>query len=541
MLKCLVLVLLCVALVGAEDISCLTTNIPQSTTDYGMPNVAVVMRVPGTWTVVGPFDAESPFFYRTAFRFYNASNSVQLFPRDTQIVPSAALGVTTIKWEFFYPTFLVGTVKLKYTQLAHQRVRFSFNSTAVTSLDLTCSPDKLNSIYSGTIASGYVTIQAAKPIKRCDSNSTSFLDASWFSYSTHVCGSAVPGCTYFGRGSPCAAGTGFIPLDSQRMVWYCPASTNFSTALTSVSYTLTDGYVCDAADNHTVRHYGATSGDSRKLVLQYGVVPDDLVGYLIPSTSETHNNIIVDTYFPVVYANFTANKKTATVTHSTATSVERCTPYRALSNVLIEYQCPVEFKPWGATTPVWHLIGPAFHYRFANSYSVEASYSIDDELDNGLNAVVVNPYRIKEAYRLSAYTLLVRLSHVSFSLADPDNFIVHESALYNVSNVTRATASSYYLNFNEVNKLPDSSNLYVYFFPHDNIINSNLHLMSDAIKITNGAPDDDEDITYSDLSAGWKEGAYIGLACAGLVGLYILNWAYQYWNGGSKGYTRVRK
>ena len=539
-MKLLCLLLLVGAAWALEDISCFVTSISDTSNVARNPSVKVQMRIPGTWTVTGYSETETYHFYHSAFHLYNASNSVRLYAVEGGMVPSTSLGVTTLTWDLRYPSTIIGDVKIKYTRLPFQSVNFLFNGTAVNSLDLTCPTKQLTQLYAGTIVGDNVVLMANKPIKRCDSNTTSSIPASWFTYSTHTCTNNVPGCTYFNMGSICAT-SHLIPTDSTRMYWYCTKSANFSSDLNYLRYSVAAGVICDAADNHTVSHRGASSGDSLFLEITNGLRDgNELQAMSIPvSESLAHDEIIVDVMYPVVFSNFSAIKTYVAVTHSSSLFVERCIVERALTATLIVYQCPLAFTPWPRTSPTFIAVGPKYVHSFPG-IGVETTYENDDELDTGDSSYFSHAVHIRDAYRLSANQVLLRATHTLPDLPHQSNVKVYLDKVYNASNITRASPSSFYANFDTTNALPDSSKLYTYVFPYVPYGSDEAFLYSTAVKVTDGAPDDTEDITFDDLDGPYKAAAYIGLATSGIVALAILYYGYHNCMPNSKGYQRAR-
>lgn len=521
-----------------ETISCHVTSAVNTDHLHRVPKTAIVVRIPGTWTASGGDFSETAYFYRTAFYLRNASNSVQLHSVDASTVPSAAFGANTITLSTNYPVSLIGSVKLAYNRIPYQAVNLFFNSTQVNSLDLTCAPKQLTTFYGGRFVNGKIIIMASKPVKRCDSNTTSALPASWFTYQTHTCDTGVSACLSFAQGSLCTEGE-FLPVDSSRVYWYCTASTNISSDVTYLDYSVLAGRVCDAADNHTVSHTGTTS-TSYMRITKAALSATSVHAVSLPVHGDTtHQEVVVDLMYPVNLANFTAAKTYLSLSHSSF-SVERCTADRLLTPPsLVVYKCPNEFTPHARVSYTWNLVGSQYVNRFGSVYSEQSAYPHDDELDSGQTGEFAYNTRIIEAYRLSANQLLVRMSHAATELPAADNIKVYLTKLYNVSNITRATASSFYANFDTTNALPDSDDLHVFHFPAAAIGSSAPMLYSEAIAVENGAPDDSEDVGIDDLTGAAKVGVYIALVASGVLGLIILYKASIYCHPQGTKYSRV--
>lgn len=523
-----------------EEITCRVTHVIDTSNRARMPYAHVQMRVPGTFVTSGQIETDGNHHFKTAFFLYNASNGVQLHTRETSYSIATELGVSYVSWTLDHFAYLVGPVNIKYDRLPFQVVNLFFNGTRIDSLDLTCPVTNLNAIYHGVITGGKVTMFTVKPAKRCDSNTTSAFPASWLTYVSHTCDSGVPGCTYFNRGSLCATGSDLLPVDSSRMQWYCTASANFSTDLLRLDYTVTSGLLCDAADNHTITHKSGTfTTDSNNLRVYYGLQTGQQNVVILPNEESLHDVAYVDVNYPVVFANFTQAKQYLAITHSSGLGMERCLPTRLITQSIIEFACADSFRPLPRETVSWVLVGNKYHYIFHGGHGVETTYANDDELDSGDTAVITTVNRITGVYRLSANQVLFRATHTVRDLPDADNLKFYESAVYNVSNVTRATATSFYANLNTANALPDSDHLKAYSFPIRPHSSTESMFYSTALTVTNGAPDDSVDVGIDDLTGAAKVGVYIALVAAGVLGLLILYKASMYCHPPGKGYNRV--
>lgn len=541
MLKLLLLVsVLATAAWAQEGITCTTTSQISTSHRHRSPTASIVVRIPGTWTVTGGDFSESAFFYRTAFRVHNVSGSVPIVPDDSSFLPTSALGVQTLVLTTKYPVALVGATKLTYNRLSFQSVNFVFNGTQVDKLELTCPPSRLTTVYGGVIAGGKIILMASKPVKRCESNTSSLIPASWFSYSAHTCTQGLSNCLSFARGSLCLE-SHLTPVDARRTHFYCTMSANISSDMATLDYTLQEGVLCDAADNHTVSHRGNAGSASFVRVTQGLLTGASSTAISLPNLIDNgHDEVVVDLQYPVDYTNFTAVKNALTVAHGSALFLERCIPIRQGTPSIIAFKCVNNFVPWARTTFTWNMIGNQFNHRFGAVHSQQATFPHDDELDAGIEGTFVFNYKITEAYRLSANQLLIRMSHPALVLPDKDNIKVYQSAVYNVSNITRATPSSFYANFDTSNALPKSDHLKVYHFPADPIEANAPMLFSEAVSVENGPPDDSEDITFADLDDPWKAAAYIGLATSAIVALAILYYGYHNCAPANRGYTRAK-
>lgn len=522
-----------------EGITCRVTHGIDTGNRARMPYTRVQMRIPGPFSIVGSDALDGNHFFRTAFFIYNASNNAQLHTQETTYDIATELGVSYVTWNLHYPAHMVGPVKIKYDRLPFQFVNFRFNNTALDSLDITCPVERLNTIYHGVITGGKVTLFTVKPIKRCDSNTTAAFPATWLTYSSHNCDDDLPGCVWFNRGSLCANGD-FLPVDSTRMQWYCTASANFSTDLTRLDYDITAGTLCDAVDNHTISHRsGLFTSDTNKLRVFNGLQTNQQNVIILPNKDSDHDVVWVDVNYPVVFANFTQAKQYLAITHSNTLGVERCSPVRLVTASIIEFMCAQGFAPLPREGVTWVLVGNKYHHVFHGDHALETTYDKDDELDDGFSGSITSVNRITGVYRLSANQVLFRASNTVRQLPNAANLKLFESKVYNVSNVTRATTTSFYANLNTANSLPDSDHLKAYSFPvvpHDS---TESMFYSTALAVTNGAPDDSEDVGIDDLTGAAKVGVYIALVASGVLGLIILYKASIYCHPQGKGYSRV--
>lgn len=537
------LLLLCSCARAQNNPSCYVTSKiagDDLTTQRSHPYVNVVVEFPGTYTVTGD-TGDARDFYRSAFHFYNASNDVQLFPNELDPTVSSALGVTSLRFAFYYLPSQVGSVKLKYTQQLCQTIRLRFNDTALTSLDLTCAPKKLNSAYMAVRHSSYISVYFSKPVKPCHSNGTDIILNSWFSLASVTCSPMVSECLSMADQGPCI-GAGLLPLNDQRMVYTCLGNTNFSSSMTRATYTILENQLCDVGDNHTVSSYG--QGETYKLTLFNSLDLDAFDGFKViaqPQVADPtlYDRILVDIGYPVSsFANFSANTPYIYVKYQLDHAAVRCTASYLLADTLAVFACPV-FRPLGSENLKWVWVGNLIHKIPGSNALLQQTLTHDDELDgafadSGVGFTSPRAYRITGFYWIGPNTVRFDVSHALRSLPPFANFrvlLTSGAICYNASNITRVSglSNAFYLNFNAANTLPDPDDVPLSAYHEANSLGSNqVHIQSELKTVEDELPSTSTTADPEDLS-NWNYTVWIaGYAAIGLIGLVFVYKVGQY-------------
>ncbi len=545
-LASVVLLLLCVwtqSIHAANSPSCYVTSKVAGddlTTQRSHPYVNVVVEFPGTYAVNGD-TGDAKDFYRSAFHFYNASNDVQLFPEELDPTVSSSLGVTSVRFAFRYLPAQVGSVKLKYTQQLCQTIRLVFNDTALTSLDLTCAPLKLNSAYMAVRHSNHISVYFSKPVKPCHSNGTDIIPNTWFSLASVTCSPMVSACLSMANQGPCA-GTGLLPLNDQRMVYTCLGNTNFSSSMTRATYTILENQLCDVGDNHTVSSYG--HGETYKLTLFNSLDLESFDGFKViaqPQVADPtlYDRVLVDIGYPVPnFANFSANTPYIYVKYLLDHAAVRCTASYLLADTLVVFACPV-FRPLGSEGLKWVWVGNLIHKIPGSDALLQQTLAHDDELDgafvdSGTTFTSPRAYRVVGFYWIGPNTVRFDVSHPLRNLPPYANFrvlLTSGAICYNASNITRVDglSNAFYLNFNAANTLPDPEDVPLSAYHEANSLGSNqVHIQSEFKTVEEEVPSTDTTADPEDLSS-WNYTVWIvGYIAMGLVGLVVVYEAGKY-------------
>ena len=539
-------------------IYCHVTSETTSADTYFHPTTRVALYIPGTWTVFNQPGVGN--FYRSLFTFTNSSNGALMHHRSREpAVSTLAGGTKRILFYFNYHPQDVGPVRIQYTELPHQPVRFLFNGTAYTEMDITCTTRNLNVLHAATRHGGTdVIIRFARPVKRCDQNTTKLLSNSWFAYSTTSCATSAPNCLAAQTIGPCNTTTdeGFVPVEGTNdLQWRCKAHSNFSSDATYTNYNILVDRICDAWDNHSVNAYGAADDDEDPTTLKLlptisSVTP---VFYMHPNLNSVyhHNRVYVDTVWPVLVSNLTAARPKLLIKYNTGMSNARCTAIsdgKFAYDSIISYDCT---DTWGVAVNAYDtsvraiLEGPSnYFYHLSSTVEVEASSVTDKtELDEGASPIITYHFQVLGLHYLSRNQVLLFINHDWTSSPDAPELIFYDDTgvQYNVTNVTRRSPNSYYANFDTDNQLPVDyvgSGLKGYFVSYSSADPGYIPKAT-VMAVTEYAVPSTSDVTLNDIdNMGVKVVIYISFAVTGLVGLYFIYRVIQH--GCPKGMRSTR-
>lgn len=516
-------------------------------TQIDQPYVSFVVEFPGTYTVTGD-TSNNKDFYRGAFHFFNASNNVQLFPLSDDPTITSSLGVTSIRFRTVYAPVQVGSVKLKYTQQLCQSIRIRFNDTAVTSLDLTCAPRRLNTAYRANLHGSHVAIYFSKPVAPCNSNGTDLIPNSWFSLASVVCDAGLSNCLSMANQGPCV-GAGLLPLNNRRMIYTCIGNGNFSSDMIRATYTILENRLCDVSDNHTVSSYG--QGETFKLHLYPSVELsqyDTFVVHAQPQVSDPtyYDRVHVHLGFPVVsWTNFSTSVPYIYIKHNLVTAATRCYVSSLLTDVIAVFTC-TPFRPLAHETMQYVWIGQLIHKMPGSNSIALRVMPHDDELDaneadGGEVFTSARAHRITGFYWIDANTVRVDTSHALINVPKVTNFRVYLTSgviCYNASNITRADGSQtiFYLKFNAANALPDPDDVPLSAYHESGFIAANnVHFLAEPQSVSADLPSTSTTADPDDLSS-WNYTVWmLGWVALGVAGLAVLWYGYKYmFDGNSK-------
>lgn len=505
------------------------------------PRPKVLLTANGTISMNPSPGAPSPLF--SLIKAVNISNGAALHPEyeeDTYYLSGSTLSFFVVE-----ERGQIGEVQVKYEKQPYQPYDITVGGTAVTEFELNCTNDLLTTLFHAETVdppgggTREIHIFFTADVKRCDTSADVLLNNSWFVYV-----SSEP--TIANITGPCntTLSHGFVPYQGSRSHWYCVASNSIAnaTGIDNIVYTLAEGYICDALDDHNVTTHGY--GDNEELYIEgsAATIERTLTGSLYPNGTIYMFSIVP----PNSFANFSAVRPCVWIYSTRTHSAHTCCNPRAASWIrpdAVGYQCASPYLAYGFGDDIdFKLLGETRYYYAlpGNPAGTYAPQVPGFNFDGTSNFRMVLDERIKGIYRVDAFNLRVTFyQSVGNGMAVTNLIVFDDTRQYNASNVTRYDSHSANYAFSATNELPALSSAFKAYFiqfgASEDSDDSNVPYPSITPMVITAVPVEptpastgNKGADLDDLKDEWKAFVWVGwgLAAAALL-LFLSYFIYK--------------
>lgn len=509
-------------------LSCRTT-VKSYSPQSDPPDVQVIMTANGSIDVSNSPGANYPIL--SLIHAYNLSNDALL---DIDYDAGYSIGDdNTLTFTLFQTRGEIDQVVVKYVRQEHQPFDLTVGDIAQEDFELTCDNDLLTVLHRSMAVdpsdggARQIHIFFTGDVQRCDGDSALLLNNSWLVYDS------VDGGSLSLAAGPCntTLAHGFVPYEDSLSHWYCVASDNFTSDVTMATFTLAEGYICDAIDNSSVTTHGYGQAEN---MLIYGVGETT---YNTPeATLYRDGTVNVFTVLPVKsLANFSAIRPCVWAFSARSLAAQECcSPVSAAWKRAdaIQYTCDPAFEKYTVGEDVdFKLLGDSL-YTFNLPNGLVCDYAVKQpgfDSDGTTNYWTVHDQRVKGIYRVDSYSLRVEFYQmVQTGLSYLDLIVFDDTTQYNASNLTRYNPYTAVFNYDEDNELPALSDDFkaylIQFGENDGSTEDQPFPVTTPVVITavpSSSSTSSKDADLTDLSTGWQIFVWVGWG-AFILGTLIL-------------------